>query len=63
MYPNHHFLFLCNRFPVPALLTPSPNPLALLEGKDPQGWGLGLGIRTQMGCGFELSSGCYQLAV
>lgn len=27
--PNHHFLFLCNMFPVPALFTPTSNPLAL----------------------------------
>ena len=29
MYPNHYFLFLCSRFPVPALLTTTPKPLNL----------------------------------
>lgn len=48
MYPNHHFLFLRNGFPVPALRIPTPNPLALLQGGSP-GLGLGMGLKWDMG--------------
>lgn len=46
-------------------LPPHPIPLLSPKGKIHRigAWGLGLGIRTQMGFRFESSSGCHQLAV